>query len=216
MRRLATLLAAAGCHVLRFDYFGTGDSMGQSREVSLRGCEEDIETAIEELQDTSGATRVTLVGLRLGATLATHVAARKNKAVAALALWDPVVSGPEYLEELLGSPAGNSGSPPGSVSAPGESESREVHGFVVSGALAGELRNIDLARMIPSLPARTRMIASSPLRSHDSLRAQLQLQGRADVAIEQVDNLLPWVEHRDYGAGAIPAKTLEAIVRWVS
>jgi pimeloyl-ACP methyl ester carboxylesterase len=216
MRRLATLLGAAGCHVLRFDYFGTGDSMGQSRDVNLRGCEEDIETAIEELRDTSGATRVALVGLRLGATLATQVAARKNKAVAALALWDPVVSGPEYLEELLGSPAGNSGGPPGSATAPGDGESREVHGFPLSGALAGELRTIDLARLIPSLPARTRLIASSPLHSHDSLRTELQRQGRADVAIEQVDNLLPWVEYRDYGAGAIPAKALEAIVRWVS
>ena len=52
MRRLANMLAAVGCHVLRFDYFGTGDSMGTAHEVTRRGWEQDIETAIEELQDT--------------------------------------------------------------------------------------------------------------------------------------------------------------------
>jgi len=216
MRRLATLLGAAGCHVLRFDYFGTGDSMGQSRDVSLSGWEEDIETAIEELRDTSGAVRISLVGLRLGATLATRVAARQKKAIEALALWDPVVSGPEYLEELLGTPAGGRQSPAGSAAASEGDESHEVHGFPLSSALASELRAIDLARLVPSLPAHTRVIASSPLPSHTALRAELERQGRADVTIEQVDNLLAWVEYRDYGAGAIPAKILDSIVRWVS
>jgi uncharacterized protein len=200
MRRLAMLLGAAGRHVLRFDYFGTGDSMGESREVNLRGCEEDIETAIEELRDTSGATRVALVGLRLGAALATHVAARKRKLVESLVLWDPVVSGPEYLEELLGNSLGSIGSAP----------SQEVRG------LADELRAINLPRLVPALPARTRLIASQPLTSHETLRAELARHGRSDVSVEQVDNVLAWIEYRDYGAGAIPAKALEAIVRWVS
>jgi pimeloyl-ACP methyl ester carboxylesterase len=206
MRRLATLLAAAGCHVFRFDYFGTGDSMGQSRDATLRGWEEDIETAIEELRDTSGATRVALVGLRLGAALATHVAARKRKVVEALALWDPVVSGSEYLEELLGA----------SRAGPGGAEDRDVRGFPLSGAFRNELRTIDLVPLVPSLPAKTRLITSAPLPSHEVFRAELERHGRSDITIEQVDNLRAWVEYRDYGAGAIPAKVLDAIVRWVS
>jgi pimeloyl-ACP methyl ester carboxylesterase len=206
VRRLATLLGAAGCHVLRFDYFGTGDSMGESREVSLRGCEEDIETAIEELRDTSGAARVVLVGMRLGAALATRVATRNRKLVEALVLWDPVVSGPEYLEELLGKSGAGSGSAPG----------EEVRGFPLSSALANEFRAIDLPGLVPAFPPRTRLIASLPLTSHETLRAELARHGRSDVSLEQVDDLLPWIEYRDYGAGAIPAKSLEAIVRWVS
>jgi uncharacterized protein len=206
MRRLAMLLGAAGCHVLRFDYYGTGDSMGESREVNLRGCEEDIETAIEELRDTSGATRVSLVGLRLGAALATHVAARKRKLVESLVLWDPVVSGPEYLEELLGNLQGSIGSAP----------TQEVRGFPLSSALADELRAINLPGLVPALPARTRLVASLPLTSHETLRAELARHGRSDISVEQVDNLLAWIEYRDYGAGAIPAKALEAIVRWVT
>ena len=176
MRRLATLLGAAGCHVLRFDYFGTGDSMGRSSEASVRGWEEDIETAIEELQDTSGATRIALVGLRLGATLATHVATRKKKMVETLALWDPIVSGSEYVDELLavtpGRPVSN------------DADSLAVRGFPLTNGFADELRTLDLLQLIPSLPARTRVIASAPLRSHETLRAELQRQGRPDVAVE--------------------------------
>ena len=181
--------------------------MGQSRDVNLRGCEEDIETAIEELRDTSGATRVSLVGLRLGATLATHVAARKKKVVEALALWDPVVSGPEYLDELLGGSPANAGSA-------GEHDVRR--GFPLSSAFASELRAIDLSQLVSALPARTRLIASAPLPSHEVFGAELERHGRSDVTVEQVDNLRAWIEYRYWGAGAIPTKVLDAIVRWVS
>ena len=71
-------LAAQGWHVLRFDYFGTGDSAGEFDEADLTGWEADIEQALDELLDMAGARKVALVGLRLGATLAARVAARAS------------------------------------------------------------------------------------------------------------------------------------------
>lgn len=204
MRRLASLLAAGGRHVLRFDYFGTGDSMGRSRDVSLSGWEEDIETAVEELRDTSGAARVALVGLRVGATLAARVAARDKKAVETLILWDPVVSGLEYLDELPGGAAG---------SAVGN-DLREVRGFPLTNSFMAELRELDLPRLLPDLPEQTRLIVSTPLPSHAALRAQLECQGRPDAMV-QIEALQAWLEYRDYGAGAIPAKVLETITQWM-
>jgi pimeloyl-ACP methyl ester carboxylesterase len=204
MRRLATLLTAAGCHVMRFDYFGTGDSMGQAREVNFSGCAQDIETAIEELRDTSGATRVVLVGLRLGATLAAHVAARNKKTVGALALWDPVVSGAEYLEELL---AGAGDSLTGG-------DGHNVMGFPLTQTFESELRAIELSQLLAALPARTHLIASTPLASHEKLRAELEQQ-RSDITLEEVSSLRAWVEHREFGAGAVPTKVLETLVQRV-
>ena len=204
MRRLASLLAGAGRHVLRFDYFGTGDSAGDSREVTLAGWEKDIETAMEELRDTSGATRIQLVGLRLGATLAARVAARNKKAIEALILWDPVVRGPEYLEELLGSAEISFSS----------GEVREVRGFPLTSAFVDELRALDLPSLVPALPPQTRVIVSAPLQSHTTLAAELQRQGRSN-ALEQVEELQAWLEYRDYGAGAIPAKVLDRIAQEV-
>ena len=66
-RQLAMLLARRGFHVLRFDWFGTGDSAGAGEEGSIARWLEDARTAIDELKDTAGVTRVSLVGLRLGA-----------------------------------------------------------------------------------------------------------------------------------------------------
>ena len=100
MRRLAKMLTAENVHTLRFDYFGVGDSAGETEAGDLRGWETDIRTAVEELKDSTGATQVSLVGLRLGATLAANVAVEEAANVGSLVLWDPVVYGTEHLAEL--------------------------------------------------------------------------------------------------------------------
>ena len=57
MRQLAKMLTANGIHTLRFDYFGTGDSAGSTTAGDLSGWETDIQSAIEELKDTTGASQ---------------------------------------------------------------------------------------------------------------------------------------------------------------
>ena len=71
------MLAARGVHSLRFDYFGTGDSAGETTEADLKGWCGDIETAIDELTHMTGCRRVILIGMRLGGTLAAEVAAKR-------------------------------------------------------------------------------------------------------------------------------------------
>src|SRR3981081_3109028 len=89
MRQLAARLVRAGFHVLRFDYFGTGDSYGDTGEVDLASWGGDIETAIEERKEMTGATKVNLIGLRLGANLSARVAAHRSKEISKLILWEP-------------------------------------------------------------------------------------------------------------------------------
>ncbi|HTB65234.1 MAG TPA: alpha/beta hydrolase [Steroidobacteraceae bacterium] len=92
VRQLALKLALSGCHTLRFDYFGTGDSGGDEFEADLAGCESDVEAAMEALTDIAGTSQVTLIGLRAGANIAAGVAARHASIVEALVLWDPIVA----------------------------------------------------------------------------------------------------------------------------
>src|SRR5687768_16729988 len=68
-RQLATLLTKNGFPVLRFDYAGTGDSAGDGSAGSVATWVEDIGAAIDELKDTAGVSRVSLVGLRAGGAL---------------------------------------------------------------------------------------------------------------------------------------------------
>lgn len=89
LRTLALGLAAAGVHVLRFDYLGTGDSAGEPDLLGEADWLEDVSVAITELQDMAAIRSVGLIGLREGAALAVGAACRVS-AVGRLALWDPV------------------------------------------------------------------------------------------------------------------------------
>jgi uncharacterized protein len=98
-RKLATLLSRAGLHVLRFDYSGTGDSAGETGASTPEDWVADIRAARAELSDLAGIQSVSLVGFRLGATLAAKAVAG-GVPVGDLVLWDPVVVGREYVAEL--------------------------------------------------------------------------------------------------------------------
>src|SRR5262245_54436859 len=60
-RLLARRLAAAGHHVLRLDYHGTGDSAGEFEDTHQPQWLDDIDMAIVELKDIAHVSRVALV-----------------------------------------------------------------------------------------------------------------------------------------------------------
>jgi len=99
LRQLSTRLANAGFPVLRFDFYGCGDSLGEGEDGTVAQWLRDVSTAIAEVKARAGVDRVCLVGVRLGASLAFAAAAQRMD-VDSLVLWDPVVLGSVYLDEL--------------------------------------------------------------------------------------------------------------------
>jgi pimeloyl-ACP methyl ester carboxylesterase len=97
LRQLAAELASLGHHVLRFDYFGTGDSAGDISGATVPIWLDDISAACEELRSVTGVMNVSLVGVRLGAALAAS-AAGNCEGVRRMVLWDPVDDGARYLK----------------------------------------------------------------------------------------------------------------------
>lgn len=168
-RVLAGQLERAGYAVLRFDYRGTGDSAGEfgiPGEGSVLDWVEDIGLAAAELRKRAGATRVVLVGLRFGATLAALAALRSLVHTQHLILCDPVVNGDEYLPEMLlahqkfmaeelGVPQWSGGSTTGSAK-----KNVEALGVGISPEFAAELTGINLARQMPRVE-RTTVVCSS-------------------------------------------------------
>ena len=113
---LAERLARAGFDVLRFDWYGTGDSAGDDGEGELDGWCADLRAACGELRARCRPGRLTVLGARLGATVAARAAHGASDAPAAngphgmrdaaagladrLLLWDPVIDGAAWLASL--------------------------------------------------------------------------------------------------------------------
>lgn len=216
LKQLATLLAQAGCHVLRFDYFGTGDSGGDMVDGDLEGWVDDIEAAVQELQDTSGATRVTIAGMRLGATLAAIAAARQSADIDGLVLWDPVVSGSSYLRELMATEAWTPAGPvPPPARPPQAGGGHEILGFALTARMEIALRQLELAPLMPELPARLLALATGALPEAAVLQRALDARQAGAVRIEEFTCLPAWLEDRNTGAGAIPLPAMQRIVQWM-
>ncbi len=99
LRLLAGQLARKGIHVLRFDYWGIGDSLGDPVDVqALEQWQQDLETAKAWLKNRTGASSCMLLGLGTGAGLAVRQAKRCDD-VNSLVLWEPVADGAHWLEK---------------------------------------------------------------------------------------------------------------------
>ena len=204
-RQLTTLLTRAGSHVLRFDYFGTGDSAGDWAEASVEQWTSDVGSAIQELRDTTGIDQVTLVGLRLGGALAAR-AARGRGDVRRLVLWDPVVWGEEYLAELLRTP--------GTARFPEGREMIGVRGYPFTRELFEGIRTIRLDEEVAGSGAPVALVISHEDSAFDRLERALRTSGR-EVGVELVPSDGNWGEGDEFGSVHLPEGIIQRVVERV-
>lgn len=217
---LAAQLSRAGFHVLRFDYFGCGDSAGNMDDASLDQWVEDVETAIEELRDTSGARRITLVGMRLGAALAALAGSRAraagDKYVHAAVLWDPVVRGSAYLEELMAVQDRWVGAmyvaPPRHIS---DAEGPEVMGFRLPPDLQDQLRGVDLQSLEVS-PAKSVLIVDQSAESEGPALKTCLAQLDGAVTHEMIPAASAWFGEGWQTIALPPTGVLQRITQWIT
>ncbi len=103
-RVLADRMARQGAWVLRFDYYGSGDSGGDDLDADLAGWQFDVRAAHQQLRAASGCRDLRWLGLRLGFTVGllalASAPANFDTPPGVLVGWDPVLDGPDYLREL--------------------------------------------------------------------------------------------------------------------
>jgi uncharacterized protein len=209
-RQMALLLSKAGFHVLRFDYFGTGDSAGEANDVSLRQWVEDTGVAADELKETAGVSRVAFVGLRLGAAVAALAAAERDD-VDQVVLWDPAVRGEDYLAEILAATTDSAGNSRTSTASDGVVG---VMGFPVTSALRADLSTLDLSRVAAPAGSGRLVVASHDRDEYATLGRLLQPQVRVKYAVVPSEG--SWNEVDDYGGALIPVFLIQAIVAHLS
>jgi alpha-beta hydrolase superfamily lysophospholipase len=153
LRVFADTAAQLGVPSLRFDYLGCGDSSDMDPGADqIQQWVADILAAVSELRHRTGVQQVCLLGVRLGALLATLAAARLT-CVTSLILLAPVISGKRYLRELrtarlaanLGTDFQEAGHEGPEFEA-GNAGSMEFSGYAMSAPAMESLSKIDLSQ----------------------------------------------------------------------
>ena len=204
--QLAASLARAGFPVLRFDYFGTGDSSGADEQASVARWIADVHTAIDELKDTASVENVAVLGLRLGATIALG-AARTRRDVARLVLWDPVIDGGVYLTELERLQRQWLKGRPGSRLFTFRPAAEEIFGFPMPRQLRHEIEALDGSAALPA-GVRVDIVGSLGHEEYGPWVAALQAR-HAGVQWHELPVRGDWTEPDQVHVGVMPAGVLQ-------
>ncbi len=212
-RVLATQLERAGYTAMRFDYSGTGDSLGESADATIDGWITDVGHAADRLRQASGASKIAIIGLRLGATLAALAAARGAARPRHLVLWDPVVDGAAYLREMAVQHRAYMRGEMGPVFWRDRLRTRadgtplEVLGTPISDALAAQLAAIDLASGAPGAE-QTTLLTTRVTPEIERLQARLPASARW----VQLNESPAWNTDAALNAMTVPMDIVRALV----
>lgn len=213
LRQVGTSLARAGFHVLRFDWFGVGDSAGELAEASLSRWRDDAAAAVQELKDATGVRRVSIVGLRLGATIA--CLAQKELRARDLLLWDPVLSGAAYVGMIRSIHARAVKDPRRFFhreALRSEPSASELVGFEFGGSLLRELSAIEPEALVDVGKARVALLTSQPGAAAEERWREAMRGAGHTVAQRPLELAAQWDDMTQLENQLLPADALRAIV----
>lgn len=211
-RTLASRLSGAGFHVLRFDYHGCGDSSGERVEGRLQRWVDDIITAMDELRNRAGVHRLSLVGVRLGGSLAVLADRRRAGEIHGLVLWEPIVSGEDYFAATADAHADWLQQITGHRPAPGGP--LELLGFPVSDALRTDLRELDL-HTAGTPTARRVLILEETTDAGLATWTSAVRDSRGAVELQQAPGTAIGTHPSSLGKIWLPTEPLQRTVAWL-
>lgn len=218
-RVIAERLARQGIAVLRFDYFGAGDSPGDDTEGEMTGWQGDMLAAHAELARLSSPRTVGWIAARLGATLAVQAAAQAP-GLQRLVLWDPIVDGAAYVRELRVEHAATldlsfyARHPSWYVAQPERVTTplTEALGFGIGHALHDQMLQLQSAALTLPAHASTLVFANpADTRAADWCRAQERAQ-RA-VRLEPLVHPIVWTSDPLANSAIVPAEVTQRFSR---
>lgn len=212
-RVLADRLARAGFSVLRFDYFGTGDSEGEDTEGHLDIWRDDVLLAQEELRRRAPGAVMHWVGARLGATVACLAAAhRPAEAPHGLILWEPLTDGPGYLAEMAGNHqralAASYSLVPKTYQRPGRNEAL---GFGMGEALLSQFENLG-AQTLPQAAARQLVLITRPGQADSAALASRLAGPETQHRAIAFQHAFDWASEEALNTALVPSEALQLLL----
>lgn len=144
LRHLADGFAEKGVTTFRVEYQGVGDSSGLDTDPDrIQKWLESIERTVTFIKEKCEIKKVSLLGLRIGATLASMISNKIE--IENLMCWVPVVEGKRYIREML------------ALQKTGENADLDVDsttleggGFLITRETMNELLSLSLTKIIPN------------------------------------------------------------------
>jgi uncharacterized protein len=206
LRVLAERLARAGWPVLRFDYFGTGDSAGDDDQGSLAQWRNDVLLAHQELQRRSFAAQITWMGVRLGASLAALAA--QVTPPQHLVLWEPVLDGAAYLQELAQGQTlaleASFGVVPKQYQTLGADE---LLGFGVGSLLRSELQQLQVGTLLPLNCGKVSVIAPPVMQAAAK---------RLGYPVTEFAHALDWTSEEALNTALVPHAAVQQLLESIT
>ena len=219
-RVLAERLARAGSHVLRFNYYGTGDSGGDDADGDLLGWARDVRSAHRELVRRAAPERIVWIGARLGASVALKAAQDHTSATPpGLLVFDPVIDGAPYLESMrelhvdalefsysVTNPAWRH-----RLEQDPTAYIDESIGFAISSVLRDQLALLNAASLATAPGSRVKVIASP---NDEPVQRWVRGLRVAQVDVEAIalDHGLVWTSDDSLNSALVPAEALQALL----
>ncbi len=218
-RVLADRLTRNGVAVLRFEYFGTGDSAGDDATADMTHWVANLELAHQALLQHAGPLAVRWFGPRLGANVALQALHNGKVQPESLVLWDPIVDGSQYAQRLHEEHKSRLAEVFRRPDFPWSdwqekscaTDFDEASGFPVSPELLQQLRAIDLCSS--QLPSQTPCtVIHDP---QDAVSAKWIAGQTPSPSLKRIT--LPatfsWMEHEVQDGAIVPAKALQCLIK---
>lgn len=203
---LADELSREGFHVLRFDYYGTGDSEGSKSDFRIATALDDIQSTVSEFKEGCELNSIFLLGGRFGATLSMLYAQDNN--IDGMVLWKPLLSGKQYINEIKGNYKKwlNGSFAKQKIR---HKSGLDMDGFTWSKELIVEISNIN----IDKITDKKALILSNEIAP---LKAKLDCHNPDNVTFFESTKDKFWVKQDDVDENTlVPKQELEVIKQWL-
>ena len=201
-------LSLSGLSVMRFDYYGDGDSSGDFVEATVETRLSDIGSALEFFRKKAHLQKIAVLGVRFGATLGS-IFSEKGYSIDSLVLWAPVTNGSEYLQEILRMNLVNQvtvykkvlHSREDLIKGLKEGKNINVEGYEITRELYEQISSVDLLAADKNFTGRTLLVqpAKNSERANPDFEKLTALYSNGDVCELQRSTTCPfWSDMRHY------------------